>query len=66
MHLGELWAVQAGDELAGAGSHRHERLAQCHRLIAPNVPVGRERVTGLGRLGVEWGARTEGAARKKR
>lgn len=48
MHLGELWTVQAGDELAGTWSHRHERLAQRHSLVAPNVPVGRDRVMGLG------------------
>lgn len=48
MHLGELWAVQAGDELAGAWSHRHELLVQCHCLVAANVPVGRDRVVGLG------------------
>lgn len=48
MNLGELWAVQAGDELAAAWSHRHERLAQCHSLVALNVPVGRDRIMGLG------------------
>lgn len=55
VHLGELWAVQAGDELAGAWSHRHELLVQCHCLIAPNVPVDRDRVIG------DVAARKEGA-----
>lgn len=51
MHLGELGAVQAGDELAGAWSHRHKLLVQRHCLVAPNVPMGKDRVMDLG----DWG-----------
>lgn len=65
MHLGELGAVQAGNELAGPWSHRHKLLVQRHCLVAPNVPVGRDRVMDLGWLGVEWGERIDGAPRKE-
>lgn len=45
MYLGELWAVQAGNELAGAWSHRHKCLAQGDCLVTPDVPVDRDSIS---------------------